>query len=323
MLRNNLGYKLAAFAIALTIWAYSNAAQNSRISREIKDVPLTVQNVEPGCSATVASRMVSITLEGERKDVNAAIAQLDGTGAYVNLQGRRAGAHTLPVLVRIPTGLAGLVTAQTSPREAKVTLRERSQRSLDVQAQFTVSPPAGSEFGPVELSPVKVTVSGPSERVRQVAKVVAMVGRNGSEAEGVQGDFAVYALDRNGKYVPEVALSPDKVRVSAEVLEVPASRLAFVSLSIKGQPPFPHRVAEIEIHPQTVTVTGKPAQLTGLTTLKTETLDLSSRTSTFTKRVSIIVPEGLSLPGDQSVRATVRIEKAVEPESPSEPPAED
>lgn len=314
MLRNNLGYKLIAFGIGLTIWAYSNGTQSARVSREIKGVPLSIQNLEPGCSATTATQVVSVTLEGQRGDVSVAAAQIAETGAYVNLQGKRAGTHTVPVLVKMPSGLTGLVTALPSPRRIKVTVLERSQRSLDVQAQFAILPSAGYEFGIPEINPARVTVSGPAEHVRNVARVVVVVDRKGPDPQRVQGEFTVYALDRDGKHVPEVTLSPDKVRVLATMQELPASRVVFVSLSVRGQPPFPYRVADIEIQPQTVTVTGKPALLSRLTTLRTETLDLNNRTTTFTGRVGIVVPEGVSLAGERSARVTIRIETAAEPE---------
>jgi len=112
--------------------------------------------------------------------------------------------------------------------------------------------------------------------------------------------------------------TPKRTNVSTELLEAPASRAVFVGPDTAGQPSFPYKVGDIVVRPQTATVTGRPERLMNVTTLKTETVDLAGRTSTFSQRVRIVVPLGLTLAGSKYVSVTVKIEPA--PEEPSREP---
>lgn len=312
-MKRNIGYKLLALAIALVIWAYANEGQNPRISREIK-LPLDVRKVDPGCVVTAAPKTVKVSLEGARTHVNSVAAEPDAITAYVNLHGKRAGKHTLPVIVRLPEGFTGLVSASSVPRKALITLQEKVQRVLAVGVQFIGSPPVGYRFGQPQVSPSQVIVSGTAERANRVTRLMVAVDVGASNADGINGEFSVVALDRYDKQVKDVELTPERIYLRLPLLEAPASRAVFVSVDIVGQPPFPHKVGGIDVYPQTVTVTGRPERLMNTTSVKTEPVYLANRTKTFSQRVRVIAPSGLTLADSGYVRVTVKIEAPPEPE---------
>lgn len=315
MFRRNVGYKLLALAIAAVIWAYANEGQNPQISKEIK-LPLDVRRVDPGRTVTSAPKIVKVLLEGTRTHIDSITAEPDTIAAYVNLQGKTAGRHVLPVIVRLPDGLIGLVTAIPAPREAAITLEEKVERTLKVGVEFINTPPVGYRFGTPQISPAQVILRGTAEHVKRTARLVVAVDTVASEKDGITGEFPVLALDKNGKPVQGVELSPEKVRLRLELLETPASRAVFISVDAVGQPPFPHKVVGIEVDPQTVTVTGRPEQLINITTLKTEPVQLANHTKSFSQQARIIAPPDLTLTDGKQVRVTVKIEPETEPESP-------
>lgn len=318
MFRRNVGYKLLALAIAAVIWAYANEGQNPQISKEIK-LPLDVRRVDPGRIVTSAPKTVKVSLEGTRAHINSITAEPDAITAYVNLQGKTAGRHMVPVIVRLPDGLMGLVTAIPAPAAVPVTLAEKVERALKVGVEFINSPPVGYRFGAPQISPAQVTLRGTAEHVKRTARLVVAVDTVASDEDGIKGEFPVVALDKYGKPVQGVELSPEKVRLRLELLETPASRAVFVSVDAAGQPPFPHKVVGIEVDPQTVTVTGRPEQLINITTLKTEPVQLANHTKSFSQHARVIAPPGLTLIDGKYVQVTVRIESPPKPEN---PPAE-
>lgn len=311
MLKRNFGYKMLALAIAIVIWTYANEGQNPRVTKELK-LPLDIRKIEPGLVVASAPKTVKITIEGARNYVDGVVAEPDTMNAYVSVRGKPAGRHVLPVKVEVPEGLKFLLTAIPAPPEAAVTLDERSQRALPIDVQFTNPPPVGYRFGSPQLSPNRAAVIGTKEQLDAVSQLVAAVDTRRSAAGGINSDFPIIALDKDGKPVAGVEISPRKVHLRLELLEAAASRIVFVSPDVTGQPPFPYKVTKIEVMPQTVSVSGRPEQLADVTTLRTTCLQVGGRTAGFSERVRVIAPQGLALGEGGYVRVTVTIASSEE-----------
>jgi YbbR domain-containing protein len=318
MLKENFKYKLAALGIAVVIWVYAGIGQNPRSSKQIKDIPLQVVKVEPGYIVTSAPQTVDVIVKGARADVNSIASDPESITAYVNLQGKIAGQHILPVRVGLAEGYRGLISATPVPREVRVTLETKVQRLMAIDVQFTGSPPLGYRFGAPQLSPAKAVVSGRAATVNQVAKLVVDVDANNLPEGDIDGNFVVIAVDKNGKRVQGVEIIPERIHLSLKLLEAPASRLVFVSIDTNGLPPFPYKVENISISPQTVTVTGKPESLASVTTIKTEPIRLTGRTRSFSQKVRLVVPPNIQLADQRQVRVSVKIgiEETPETETP-------
>lgn len=306
MLRRNFRYKLLALAVAIIIWAYANEGQNPSITREMK-VALDVRNVQMDCVIADSPRMVKITLEGQRSLVESIIAEPDTIAAYVNCRGKDAGRYILPVKAEIPIGLKGLVHAIPVPREISVNLDEKSQRTLPIDVQFVSPPPVGYRFGSPELSPGKAMITGTARQVSAVSQLVAEAELRSVNDGGIDGDFALVAQDKNGNPIRGIEVAPQQAHLRLQLLEAPASRIVFVSPDIVGQISFPYRVTRIDVSPQTIAVTGRPEQLSNVTTLRTQPISIAEHTSPFTRRVRVITPKGLTIGDNRFVRVTVDI----------------
>ncbi len=306
MLRRNLRYKLLALALSIIVWAYANEGQNPSITRELK-VPLDTRDLSADCVVSSAPSIIKVSLEGQKSHVESLIAEPDTVSAYVKLHGKSAGRYMLPVKVDIPIGLKGLVHATATPREAAITLDEKSQRMLPVDVQFVSPPPVGYRFGAPTVTPGKATISGTARQVGLVAQLVAEVESKGGNTGGIDNEFRLLAEDKDGNVVRGVEITPAKVHVRLQLLQAPASRIVFISPDIAGQPAFPYKVGSIEVAPQTIAVTGPSEQLGSVTTLRTEPISVSGRTSGFTQRVRVLAPKGLTLGNGRYIRVTVNI----------------
>ncbi|MCL6630962.1 MAG: hypothetical protein K6U00_15310, partial [Armatimonadetes bacterium] len=261
MLRDNFRYKIAALGIAIVIWVYAGIGQNPRSSRQIKSVPLRIVKVEPGYVTVSAPQTVDVIVRGTRSGVNTIAAEPDSISAYVSLEGKILGKHTVPVRVKLPDGYQGLVSAVPVPKEVQVVLENKAQRIMAINVQYSGSPPLGYKFGVPQLSPGKAIVSGRTAVVNKVAKLVINVDADSSAPSDIDGDFVVHAIDAHGKQVRGVELTPERVHLKLNLLEAPATRAVFVSIDTNGLPPFPYKVESISIKPQMVTVAGKPERL--------------------------------------------------------------
>lgn len=309
MWKRNLGYKILALGVAVVIWFYANEGRNPPITKDIK-VTLDVRKVDPGCVVTNAPRSVKVCLEGTRSHIESIAAEPDAISAYVNLQGKAAGRQILPVIVRLPEGFVGVVSATPDPRQVPVSLEDRVHRMVTVDVQFIGSPPVGFRFSKPSVSPNRVLISGTAKQISQVSQVVLAVDTKATNDGSIDDNFAVSALDANGKAVGGLEINPQKVHLRLELVEAPASRVVFISPDVVGQPPFPCRVTGIEVEPQTISVTGRPEQLMNMTTVKTQPVSIGGHTKTFSQLVQVIAPEGLALAKGDSVRVTVKIEES-------------
>ena len=306
MLKRNLGYKILAICAAIMIWFYANEGQNPRITKAVR-VSLDVRKVDPHRIVTDAPQSVKVTLEGARSHIESLAAEPDAIAAYVNLQGKNPGRQVLPVIVRVPEGFLGLVTATPAPKEVPVSVEEKISRMMTVSVQFTGSPPVGYRFSRPALSPSRVAISGTAKQTSAVSQVILAVDTKFATDGSIDDYFTVSAIDSYGKAVRGLTLNQEKVHLHLDLVEAPASRVVFISPEIVGQPPFPCKVTGVEVSPQTISVTGRPEQLMNVTTIKTKPISIGSHTKTFSQVVPVLAPPGLSLVKGDAVRVTVRI----------------
>lgn len=316
MLRRNFRYKLLALAVALVIWGYANLGQNPNVTRELM-VTLEARNVKDGYVVTNAPQQVRVTLQGQRSHIEAIVAEPDNVAAYVKVGDRAPGRYVLPVKVDIPLGLKGLVRASASPSDVAISLDEKAQRTFQVDVQFVSPPPVGYRFGAPELSPARAIVTGTTEQVGSVSQLVATVDSKEAVGGVVDADIAPTPQDKGGNTVSGIEVNPSRVHVHLQLLDAPASRIVFVSPDIVGQPQFPSKVSRIDVAPQTIAVTGRPDQLAGVTTLRTQPVSVAGHSATFTQRVRVITPQGLAIGDNRYVRVTVEISTAPEQKSPT------
>lgn len=316
MIRHNFQYKLLALGIALIIWIYVNKGYNLNVTKELSAIPLSVRKVEPGLIIANKPATVKVILEGPREHVNAITADPEEIQAHVSARGKKAGKHKLPVIVTPPQGYAGLVRATAVPSEVFITLVNEARRVMKADVEFAGSPPVGFRFGAPSFTPAKIVVRGNPDLVNRINRLTVAV-QPGELREGViEGDYSLTARDANDREVRGVDISPSKVHLRLRLEKVPASRMVFVSPTIVGQPPFPYKVSNIDVQPQTVALTGRPEQLMHISTVGTEKLNLSNRTSSFTQRVKVIPPPGTSVSNGSRVKVSVKI-TLIQPESPS------
>lgn len=188
-------------------------------------------------------------------------------------------------------------------------------KELPVNVQYISTPPIGSRFGAPWFSPGKVRVSGTARDVNAVSRLVIAVDPGENVKNSIDGSFPVIPQGKDGKQVQDVDLSPEKVRLRVVLRKAPARRAVLVSLDIVGQPAPSYKVASVEVIPNTVMILGRPDDLVGISTLRTEPLDINNRTRTFSQDVKVIAPEKTAFADVSAVRVTVKIEQQARPVS--------
>lgn len=314
MLSDNFGYKLFAVAVAVVIWAYASQVQNpgnwqsfnnATISRSIT-LPLSVRRLEPGCVVTSIPKRIKVKIQGRREYIDAILAEPDLVSVYVNLAGVDAGKHKQRVILRTD-GYMGLITATPTPFEVWVKVEKRVERAFDVSMQMIGPSPDGYVFGTPEILPLKVTAKGIERNINAIQRVAVLVDPQMLGPSGADGSFEVFALGRDGRALPGIQLNPKHVHLKLNLKSRPERKVLFINPNLTGQPPFPSKVAGVEVLPQVITVTGSPEVLAKLDSVETEPVKLSGRSRSFRQRVQLTLPQGVFAVEKTPVQLSVEI----------------
>ncbi|HEY3298549.1 MAG TPA: CdaR family protein [Armatimonadota bacterium] len=323
MIRHNLGYKLLALAITLVIWIYVNDFESTSESQGGRNsfvtatftVPLKANRVESNLLVSSIPKEVSVVVEGHPDDIAAISAEQEEISAYVYLRGKPAGQHRIPVFVKLPEGFSG-VHKRVLTGTVDVVLTQKQQRQMDIEPMFLGVVPETYRFSVPTISPANATVYGTTDAVNSVSRLVVQVNAEKLSDNSAEGSYPVLALDSSNQPIAGIEIEPQTASVAFGTISEVSKRAVFVSLNTVGQPAFPYRVAGIEINPQAVIVSGKPSDLSKVDMIPTELLQLSARKQTFTQRLKLVTPAGITLAGNDAVDVTVKITSS-KPSDPS------
>ena len=231
---------------------------------------------------------------------------LTGTArALIDLTGATAGPHDYDVQVKFAD--PDISVQSIDPPLISLRLEEQRAKSFGVQINVGDSPPVGYLLGTPQSTPGSVAVSGAQSRVDQVVEVVAAVQLRGSKV-AVDRDVALIARDAQGNTVPGVIISPDSVHVTVPVDQ----RIGFKDVSVKvvtkGTVAPGYWLSNVSVDPSTVTVVGSPARLDEIGGfISTEPIDIKDAKSSTLVRVGLVLPQGVSPIGTQSVLVTIDV----------------
>jgi len=231
---------------------------------------------------------------------------LAGTArAFVDLSGATAGLHEYEVQVKFAD--PDISVQSIDPALVSVRLEQQRAKTFGVQINLGDSPPVGYLVGTPQSTPASAAVSGAQSRVDQVVEVVAAVQLRGSK-NTVERDVALIARDSQGNTVAGVLISPDTVHVKVPVDQ----RIGFKDVSVKvvtkGAVAGGYWLSNVAVDPSTVTVVGSPARLDEIGGfISTEPIDIKDAKSSSLVRVGLVLPQGVSPIGTQSVLVTIDV----------------
>lgn len=152
------------------------------------------------------------------------------------------------------------------------------------------------------MEPVQVSIAGAQSQVEKVMRVRVAVDLNGIR-ENFDQVLQVEALDKDGQTVEGLTISPDSVNVFLPVSQQGGYRDVAVKITIIGRVASGYRLTDLSVFPPVVTVfSNNPDLVSNLPgVIETQPLDLQSAQDDINTRLSLILPEGVSIIGEQTV----------------------
>ncbi|MFH1183631.1 MAG: CdaR family protein [Chloroflexota bacterium] len=301
-LGRNIRSLLWALVLGLSVWIAAVTAADPDEVR-VLPAPVSVEVVGQDPSLVITGDVpteVRLTLRAPQSVWNQLAASPDSVRAVLDLSAVKAGEHRLSPQVQIDARPVRIVTV--NPSSILLSLEPLVSRAFELQTTLSGQPAVGYQAGNLRLEPQEVVVSGPQSRVSVVTRVGVVVNVGGIR-DSIDRDFEVEVLDQNNAAVGGITVTPGTVHVSLPVIRQGGFRDMAVKVVVRGQVVAGYRLDSISVFPPVVTVYSSDAALVSALpgVVETQPLDLDAASSNLSLRVSLILPPGVSVVGQQTV----------------------
>ncbi len=307
-LKRNFSTLLMSFLLAVAVWV---SAVLSEDPNEVRVYPRTVEVNAVGLGEglmTVAGlpATVRVTLRAPRSVWASLEGDPTAVQAYVDLRGLQSGVYAVPVEVRVAYQPVEVVSV--TPSRLEITIDQRLTREVPVTVDMRGEVAIGYYASAPVVHPQTVEVSGPASAVRKVTAARAQVSIEGAR-EAFKREATLVPIDADGQRVEGVTVQPSRATVSVAVRQLGGYRDVAVKVRLVGQVANGYRITNVTVSPPVVTVFSQQPQkvrnLPGF--VETEPLDISGATDDIDARLKLVLPEGISLVGEDTVLVQVNV----------------
>ncbi len=292
---------IIALLIAIGLWVYVVGVENPEKDIQIKDVPITFVNEETlgegGLTIlSVSDSVVDVQVKGALSEIKK--VSRNDIKIVADLEGYKEGEHT----IRLQIGRINNVEIDTKQKisiivDQLITAEKPVAVSMDGSISDDIEPYI------VQVSQPKVSVTGAMTLVNRIEKVDAAldIGKVGSELKSFTVNLR--PVDGDGETVRNVQLSAKSVSVSAVNLNKKTVRLDVPVTGVES--------LDVERNvtlPKTITIKGLNAELSEISLITAEVLDLSRIYEDTVLDVVPILPAGVEVASDsQKLQAQVMV----------------
>ena len=298
--RNKWVVRIFAFLTACALWLYVMNEQNPITERSFT-VPLSKTNLAENMVVNNMPETVIVKIKGTRTVISG--AREKDILAYIDFSNATKGRHGFDIMAKSTFG----DIIEVSPKTVLLDIDTISERTMDVEARIMGIPGSGVTVGKLEIDPIKVTVSGASNRLANAFKVIALVDITGKEKNFEDyANLTPVAIDGSEMY--DLNVQPNKVQVKALMLK----QLATVELPVKpvmsGVLKKGYTISVVKTVPEKVKLTADPGVLAGITEIKTAPILLDNIEDDVEMQMPLNLPDKV-LAETHSVLVKIQLEK--------------
>lgn len=299
---------LTALILAIIVWVSAVSSADPNEEREYSaPIPITVLGLDPDLVVTGQyDDEVKVSIRAPRSVQERLAANPDAIHAYINLSGLKAGEHTLEPQIAIDLSPTRLTLV--SPSEITLKLENILSKKVPVEIRQNGALPIGYTAGTPVLSQDSALVIGPESQVLKVEQVVASVDLS-NIITSISRQVELKALDARGVIVSGINLNPTQVNVEIPITQLGGYRNVFVKIVTTGQIAQGFYLTGILADPPNITIYSTDPELAANMPafIETTPLNLNGAFESFEKDVSLNLPEGIVVVGDQQVTIKVNI----------------
>jgi YbbR domain-containing protein len=304
----NLRTFLLALILGVSVWVSAVSIADPNEVRAYPDpIPLEVIGQDPSLILTnEIPPTVQVSLRAPRSIWESLIARGNSVRAIMDLTGLSAGEHTREVQIMVDMRPYQLVLK--NPTTVPVVLESVASRTFPLSLSLRGQAAAGFQVGEATMDVSEITVSGPESLVQQATRARVPINLDGVR-EGIDEDVPVQVLNAQDELVRGLTINPESVHVAVPISQQGGFRDVAVKVVVQGQQAPGYRIENISVFPPVVTVFAEDPelvnQLPGI--VETQPLDLQDRKEDVSTRLSLDLPENITIVGPQTVQVQVSI----------------
>jgi YbbR domain-containing protein len=243
---------------------------------------------------------IQLTLQAPRSVWDQIRAQPDSVRAVLDLSGLGAGEHKISPQIQVDARPVRIVAV--TPSSVTFSMEPIVTKSFPLQSTLSGKPAIGYQEGDLALDPKQIVLAGPESIVSRVTQVRVTLNIEGIR-EGVDQAIPIEALDQNNAPVNDLTIQPEAAHVTLPVTREGGFRDLAVKVIVRGQVAGGYRLDSISVSPPVVTVySSNPDLVNALPgVVETQPLDLQAAKDNVNLRVSLNLPTGVSVVGQQTV----------------------
>lgn len=307
-LKKNTGIFLLAFILAVSVWVSAVLAADPDETRPFPTpVPIEIIGQDPGLVITnTYTRQIEVVLQAPQSVWSQLTASDNAVRAVVDISNLSVGTHQVPIQVQVAIQPVRIMSKSLESLELVIEKLLTETRPVEIGINGT--PAIGYEAQKTRLSSEEVIISGPESTVQRVQKIGASVDISGTRQD-MTSEVQLQALDENNQPVVGVSLSPAKIQVTVPVIQKGGYRDLAVKVVVSGRVASGYRLTSILVNPPVVTVFSSDINLINSLPgyVETSQLDLTGVSADLETHLTLNLPEGVSLLGEQNVLVQVGI----------------
>lgn len=301
MLKNDRINMIIALLIAIGLWVYVVGVENPKKDIQIKDVPIIFVNGDTLAESdltllSVSDSYVDVQVTGVRSEIR----NVDRNDIKItaDLEGYKAGEHT----IRLQIGRINNVEIET---KQKISIVVDQLITEEKPVEVTLDGSISDDIEPyiVQVSQQTANVTGAKTLVDRIEKIEAPLDISKVESELKSFTVNLHPVDSEGETVRNVEVSADSVSVSAVNLNKKTVRLDVPVIGAESLD-----VERTVTVPKTITIKGLNEDLSKVSLITAEPLDISRIYEDMVLEVVPILPDGVEAASDsQKLQAQITV----------------
>lgn len=299
---------LWSLALAFAVWLSAVTSADPDETRTLLN-PVPVEVIGQSSNLVLGSdvpKEVEVTLHAPSSVWKLIEADPQLIKAILDLSSLSSGEHSIDLQIQVDARPVQIVSV--APKTITFTLEPLKQKSLDLDLSISGEVAVGYQVGEAMLNRIPISIAGAQSQVEKVKRVRVSINLNGIR-ENFDQTLQVEALDEKGQIVNGLSITPSEVHIVLPVNQQGGYRDVAVKINVIGRVASGYRLTDLSVFPPIVTVfSTNPDLVNNLPgVIETEPLDLQNAQDDINTRVSLILPEGVSMIGEQTVLVQVGV----------------
>lgn len=293
--------------LSFSLWLYISNVENPNRTLDLKNVNVTIENESSLKESNLAvspnqTFSINLKVEGPAKKIYSISRDNFKLKVDISSYALKVGTNIIPVeVVDYPDGIT---IKNKGNLTISVVIEKIEKKEVSLTSQVDMTFEDGIAKVSSDISPKKVTISGPTSTLNKVNSVI-LYGSEHNINSNFSKSFNIKAVDENGDIVDGVELDTQEATLTVNV-----SRSREVPVKINYINSLPSGINKVEetTSLDKISITGDPDTISSIESIETEPIDLSQIYSNTDVNCELIVPYGVTILNNTSVTVSIKVE---------------